>query len=202
LKNKLFIEGDIGIGKSTIIREAVLPYIKEVGGFFTLKIFYGHKKKGFAIRPIKEAEDYVLSIQEGRASQIPDVFMFEQNGSWIFKQDIFIKKAIQYISEANDKKLIVLDEIGGLELKDPVFMETIKKVLNSNMPILGVLKSRKNLSKLNLVSKLNTEGCIFNLQEICELIEIITITGDNRESIKETINQFVCKAIGVEKSEG
>ena len=53
----------------------MLPYIKEVGGFFTLKIFMATKKSCYKTH--KGAEDYVLSIQEGRASQIPDVFMFE-----------------------------------------------------------------------------------------------------------------------------
>lgn len=62
MRHKNFLlQGDIGIGKSTIIRDSIIPYIDFVGGYYTQRVLDGEEKVGFLISPIKSKQDYVLN---------------------------------------------------------------------------------------------------------------------------------------------
>lgn len=54
----LLLQGDIGIGKSKIIIDAIMPYIDYVGGYYAQrilknKILKNKQKAGFLINPIE-----------------------------------------------------------------------------------------------------------------------------------------------------
>lgn len=188
----LFLQGDRDIGKSTIIREVVLPYIKDVGGFFTVKLYKDKNKMGFAIRDIKDAKDYVLQTSIRDINQVQGLFMHKQKGKWCFNTDAFSTKALKNITEISNNKLIIMDEVGGLELKDLEFVRQLKLCLNGKVPLLGVLKSQKNLT--NLHKQTNYDIDMFSLSEYMkekDNIEILTLTNDNRSEIQNKVKNFV-----------
>lgn len=191
--NHLFLQGDIDIGKSTIIKDAVLPYIEDVGGYFTTKLFVNNKKTGFAIRPIKEDSDYILRSDIHDIYKIPGLFMYRHNGSCKFKSNLFTRKAKKYLTDACSKKLIVIDEIGGIELTNSKFIKTLLEVLGGIIPILGVVKSPKNLYKLSKAAKFDTNACNLFLKRfyLSDNIKVLNVSIKNRSEVKDKVCNFV-----------
>jgi len=203
MNKHLFLQGDIDIGKSTIIREAVLPYIDDVGGFFTVKLFRDKHKVGFALRSFQNAEDYKLKLDIGD-THISGMFMYRQKDKWTFNTDVFSIEAKAYLTQASNKKLIVIDEVGGLELKNPEFTRELKLCLDGDIPILGVLKSQKNLYHLQKKTKFDISD-MFPLSSYIKKtndIEVITLTEVNRSEIIHKVKEHVKKAIARDQNRG
>lgn len=193
----LFLQGDINIGKSTIIKDAVLPYIEDVGGYFTTKLFVDNKKTGFAIRPIKKDSAYILRTNTHDIHKVSGLFMYRHNGSCKFKSDLFTRKAKKYLTDACSKKLIVIDEIGGIELTNSKFAKTLLEILGDNTPILGVVKSNKNLINLSKTIKFDVSACNSFLKKLylSDNIKVLNVNSQNRSEVKKKVSSFVSKYI-------
>lgn len=189
----IFLEGTRNVGKSTIIRDAVLPYIKDVGGFFSVKLLKNNEKIGFAVRPIKEAKEYVLTLEVDEILKTPGLFMYKKANEWNFLTDVFIDRATKYINEAFEKRLIIMDEIGGLELQNPDFLQKLTYCINGNIPILGVLKSNENLANMHEETGFDIENIDFIQQNLRKNknIEILSVSEKNENEIKAIVNNFI-----------
>lgn len=151
MKKKLFLEGDIGIGKSTIIREALLPFLPGVGGFFVQRIFIGDSYAAFQFHEVGTAAAYQLNRYVSSLDGMDNLFIFsDARGRWHKDLRVFTNEGSACLkkSMAAGKRLILLDEMGGIELACPVFMQAAGEVLDGDIPVLGVLKSRRNIQKL------------------------------------------------------
>ena len=47
MKKHIFLMGDIGTGKSTIIKKALAPCIKDVAGYYVQRVYCDKDLKGF-----------------------------------------------------------------------------------------------------------------------------------------------------------
>lgn len=193
----LFLQGDIDIGKSTIIRDCVRPFLKDIGGYYTVKLFVDNKKSGFAIRPVKNDIYYQLRLDVDDICKVPGLFMCKNKGDFGFKTDIFVNKATNYLTNSFDKKLIIIDEIGGLELKSSKFIKILSKILKGDIPILGVIKAKKNLLRLSKSAKFNIRFCMQFLNELysCDHIKILNVEKHNRKKVKNIVFNFVNNAL-------
>ena len=117
MKRHLFLTGPIGCGKSTAIQSALGDRISQCGGFLTRR----HREPW--LRFTVESPD-----GEGRVT-----FLDFISGKPEVNLAAFSESYLQ-------GKILVLDEIGGIELLNPAFASALEAVLESDIPILGVIK--------------------------------------------------------------
>jgi len=131
MKTAYLLTGKPGVGKTTLIKEVVKALGSKAGGFYTQEIRVNGIRRGFKIVTLdgKEATLAHVTIRTGnRVSK----YGVDTEGL----DDIGIaalQKALLY------KDLVVIDEIGKMELFSPKFKETVLKIIRSNKKVLGTV---------------------------------------------------------------
>jgi len=200
---KLFIRGKSRTGKSRLIKSLIEPYLDHVGGYFCQRIYIGPLYRGFALKSFESAEGYVLDRCVKRLSEVENIFLFsDEYGKWHMKPEIFNDIGVDLIKKSVDdrKKLIVLDEIGGIELGCSSFMKEIVNLFNSNVPVIGVIKSDKN--KASLKNQINSEEALalngyLDADRACidNDIKILDIKAKNRSRVESELQAYIKKCI-------
>ena len=62
--------------------------------------------------------------------------------------EVFRTEGVRLLAEAAYYPFALLDEIGGYELLIPQFRRALEELLNSDTPLIGVLKGRENAAEL------------------------------------------------------
>lgn len=198
MKKHLFLEGGIRSGKSSLIRSLVMPYLKKTGGFFVQRIYIGETYKAFSIKPVINKETYVLEKHVQSLENMDNIFLYcDKKGKWVKKEDEFIKAALTYLNDAerNNKRLILMDEIGGSELNFPYFVNRVTELLDGQISCLGVLKSSKNTAKY--LKKVKDEDLILTRKFVLDRIrnhsdvDILTFDRHNFEETEKRLKSFI-----------
>ncbi|MBR6595991.1 MAG: hypothetical protein IKK72_05430 [Oscillospiraceae bacterium] len=117
MKRHLFLTGPIGCGKSTAISRALGDRLTQCGGLLTRR--YREPCLHFTLEsPDGTYKKTFLSFAEGKPEVELAVF-----------SDISLEGDV-----------LILDEIGGIELLNPGFTAALESALNREVPILGVIK--------------------------------------------------------------
>lgn len=147
------------MGKSTIVNRALqllhLPY----GGFRTERLLREGGLNGFRITDIVTGKAGLIARIDGEGGLIPHPEAFERIGV----------EAINRALTSKSRELIVMDELGFLELGAPRFQEMIFLALKRPKSVLGVLKLAHNsfLDKIRAMDE----------------IEIVEVREDNRDGL-------------------
>ncbi len=141
MKKHLFLTGVSGIGKTTIIRQALGSAAGYAGGFITERVADGDGSiEGFDLYPAAAAIGH-----DGF-----DGLRFLDLGTTPPRKDneVFRESAAQMLREAEYYPFVMLDEIGGFEMLIPQFRNELAQLLNSDAPIIGVIKGAENAEEL------------------------------------------------------
>ena len=196
MKRHLFLEGDMRLGKSQIIQQALLPYGEMSGGFFVQRIYVGDRYQAFTLNSLEDKEKYVLEKHVQSISEV-EPFLYCTGNRWEVQKEIFIKTGLRALkrARAERKKIILMDEIGGVELAFPEFTNLLMEVLDGYISCLGVLKTSRNAGKMD--QKLgNQKGC-FEREEVLEKIkkhpqvELLLVKEENLQEALFKVNSFV-----------
>lgn len=133
----LFLDGMIQIGKSTLLRELLEPYMDKVGGF--------------ASQRLTDTDGHTIAFRIGPADSTPLTAPYHASCDNIFRRTPIAQKAQNHLSVFETagvdllrnnagKSLILLDEIGGIELSDEPFRNELYGLLQGNIPCIGVIK--------------------------------------------------------------
>jgi nucleoside-triphosphatase len=130
------LTGSPGTGKTTVIRQAIAgPEIK-AGGFYTEEIRSGGIRQGFRIITL-DGQDAILAHVD-----TPSRYRVSKYGIDIKNLDSIGVAAIERAIAESD--LIVIDEIGKMELFSPRFREAVINAINSGKKILGTIMLNPN----------------------------------------------------------
>ncbi|MFQ6020933.1 MAG: NTPase [Candidatus Aenigmatarchaeota archaeon] len=156
---KIFITGNPGCGKTSLIKKLIKN--KNVSGFYTEEI-RNKIRKGFKIIDIKTKEKGILAsinIKEG-----PKVSKYRVNLKDLERIGI---KALERKSD-----LIIIDEIGKMELCSEKFENKLKEVLKSNKNILATLGKNyiKEYKKYGEIIWLTKENWNETLEKLKKMI--------------------------------
>ncbi len=126
----IIVSGDRGEGKSKFLSklaEELKNNKIEISGFIAEGLYIDNEKKGFILRNLENNEQKVLSS-------------FEPIGNVKIGRFYFDEKVIEYgfdiLDNANndDFKIIIVDEIGQLELKNKGWSKAVEKIMpNTNV---------------------------------------------------------------------
>lgn len=120
MKRRLFLTGPMGCGKSTAIAKALGDKIHRCGGFLTRR----HREKALS---------FTLESPDGLDCE---TFLDFPAGKPRLNMDVFDRLGVSLLRG----NILVLDEIGGVELLCPEFAAALDHLLQTDIPILGVMK--------------------------------------------------------------
>lgn len=117
MTRRLFLTGPMGCGKSTAIAKALGDDISRCGGFLTRRHRQPHLH--FTLEsPDGAVRETFLDFAGGK----PEVNL----GAF---SEVYLRGGV-----------LVLDEIGGIELLNPAFASALEGLLDRDVPVLGVIK--------------------------------------------------------------
>lgn len=126
----IFLTGEKGIGKTTLINKILNHINCDIGGYTVKPIIEGNLKH-FYISSIEDISKKAL-MATGDTTKRKIVTIYE---------DSLNNFGAELINECiKTKDLIILDEIGFIESKCINFKNSVIKALNSNKTVIGVLK--------------------------------------------------------------
>jgi nucleoside-triphosphatase len=129
----LFIAGSRGVGKTRLIREVTLSRKERIGGFYTEHMLSGRIQKGFLIRTY-DGQERMLA-----AKGLKSNFQLGKYGVDLNALENVGVPALKLALESKD--LIVIDEIGSMEMMSERFRLTLLECLTSGKPILATIRA-------------------------------------------------------------
>jgi len=173
----ILLTGTPRIGKTTIIQKFVRRCSVSVGGFFTGEIREHGVRVGFTIEAIRSwgNEDQDGSGEKYRAvmahinSQSP-----HRVGRYGVNISAIEKVGITALREGMKRaKIIIIDEIGRMEMYSPLFQKEVKNVLDCPLPVLGVIQMKRN----PFLDSIRSRGDV----------TVIQVTSENRDALPERL---------------
>lgn len=131
VKRVYLLTGRPGSGKTTLLREAISQTRLKAGGFYTEEIRVQGMRQGFKIIAL-----------DGNSAILAHVDL--RSPCRVSKYGVDLSElervAIPAIRQAvRDCDLIVIDEIGKMELFSPSFRKVVEEAIESGKPVLGTI---------------------------------------------------------------
>jgi len=169
LNPKILLTGRPGVGKTTVIMKVIEGFRGRAGGFYTEEIRKGNLREGFRIKTLDGRDGVLAHI--GRLGSF-------RVGRYGVDVDAFDEIAIPSLERALKRDgLIIIDEIGKLELFSRRFRSIILGILASEKRILGVIHQR-------------TDPFTQRIRQL-PAVEIVAVTETNRNSLPSTILEML-----------
>ncbi len=131
MKQVYLLTGGPGVGKTTLIKQAIDQARVHAGGFFTEEIRTGGVRQGFRIVTL-DGHSAILSHVD-----IKSHYRVSKYGVDVESLDTVGVAAIRDALRECD--VVVIDEIGKMELFSPSFKDAVLEALNSKKRVLGTI---------------------------------------------------------------
>lgn len=171
MKLRLGITGKPRIGKSTIIKEVIMRLKAEgiaVGGMLTSDIHERGRRIGFSVEDISTGEKGILAHVQLQESG-PKVGKYTVN---LTDLDAIGAHSINNALTRSEPRIIIVDEIGPMELKSRRFIEAVEKAMKSDKHLIVSVHQR---SAHELV------------RHIKSTFEILEVVEENRDELAAVI---------------
>ena len=134
MTKKILLTGRPGCGKTTLIKSVVNKLDRPAGGFYTEEIRERGRRVGFRIVPLDG---------NGTAFAHVDFKTAERLGKYGLDLSAVETIAVAALrAAARARHLVVIDEIGPMEIRSAIFREAVNEVLESGVPVLGTITAR------------------------------------------------------------
>jgi nucleoside-triphosphatase len=129
---KLLLTGPPSVGKTTVIQKVLSSMEISAGGFYAQEIREGSKRTGFSLRTLDGKEGVLAHIDYQGGYQV---------GRYGVDITLFEALAIPALEQAlQTKEIIIIDEIGKMELFSHRFQEMVLRILDQDKKhLLGVI---------------------------------------------------------------
>lgn len=168
-----FLTGHPGVGKTTIIKKLIEKLKLPAGGFYTEEIREDNLRKGFSIVTLSGFKG-VLAHRNFKSRY--------KVGNYGVGVHTLNKIGVTEIELCLvEKKVIVIDEIGKMELFSPQFQEVVWKALDADNPVLGTI----TLARHPFAQKVKAR----------DDVKIYEVTKENQEQVLKTLTKELKKAL-------
>jgi len=178
LKRLIFITGRSGVGKTSVLLRAV-DALKakgyKVGGMISREVRERGARVGFEIVDFHTGQRGWLAHVTRPTG--PRVSKYRVNLS-----DLDAIGASSILNAARDADIIVVDEIGPMELFSPEFKKAVDQAIRSSKPVVGTIHFRARDPLINAI-------------KAREDAEILEVTYENREDLHNVIIHKVVQSL-------
>lgn len=170
----LLITGHPGVGKTTAVLKAAEELRKQgvhVGGFISREIRESGVRTGFVVVDLSTGEEAYLA-RVGRG--LPKI------GKYVVLVNELERVGVKAVLKAlENSDVVVIDEIGPMELYSQLFREAVVKALNSSKPVIATIhfRAREDSFGRTVLSR--------------EDVAIILLTPHNRDKVPHLIFEHV-----------
>lgn len=165
MSNIILLTGRPGSGKTTLIKRVLALLTKPAGGFYTQEIREDGVRKGFEIVTLDGERGILAHANSSKENRIG------KYGVELSALETLAIAALQDAVEHN--KLVVIDEIGPMEILSAHFRQVVLDILGSGASVLGSIVGRSTLFTDQIKSRPE--------------ITLIDVTPENREELVDKI---------------
>ena len=161
---RLAVTGPPGVGKSTLVQKCANASRHKVGGVLARDKRVKDRRVGFELLDLGSGAMGMLADETGDGPQL---------GKYRVRLDDLDRIGARAIEESLQSDLIVVDEVGPMELSSKRFVAAVEKAIASDKPMLVVLHqwSQHPLAK-----------------KIRKTFRVITLSQENRDRIADEIS--------------
>lgn len=197
----LFLEGSSFVGKSGLIIKNLLPYQPLIGGFLVQRMTEADELHGFCLQ---EITGMLPSLTVPYNIRKNNIFVDCTEGCIKTHPEVFTKAGVSCLEESRlcGKRIVLLDEIGGIELLQRQFIEALYQVLGGDIPCIGVLKSTGNRKKMEKHLSIGNELTEVHRQLREDITnrfggKILFMTSENISAVETELQAFLHKNVGL-----
>jgi nucleoside-triphosphatase len=161
--SRIAVTGSPGIGKSTLVGKVVASTGMRVGGVLARDKRYKDRRIGFELLDLASGAVGMLADETGSGPQL---------GKYRVHPEDLDGLGARAIENALKCELIVVDEVGPMELTSHRFVSAVENAIASSLPMLVVLHEWSNH---RLAKKIRST------------FKVITVTRENRDSLVDEI---------------
>jgi nucleoside-triphosphatase len=134
---RVLLTGRPGCGKTTLIKRVVNNLPRGAGGFYTEEIRDGGTRAGFKIVTL-DGEEAVFAHVDLTAAAGPD-----RLGKYGLDLSALERIGVGAVRQAvRARRIVIIDEIGSMEIRSPIFRDTVNEALDSEVPLLATIFAR------------------------------------------------------------
>jgi nucleoside-triphosphatase THEP1 len=136
VNQKILLGGRPGCGKTTLIKRLVSHLARSAGGFYTEEIRDRGTRARVGFKIVTLDGDEVVFAHVDTESSV-------RLGKYRLDLSALEAVGVRAVREAVQKgRLVVIDEIGPMEIRSPVFLDAVNEVLDSKIPLLATIFAR------------------------------------------------------------
>ena len=169
MKKACLLTGGPGVGKTTIIKQALDRAPISAGGFYTEEIRLGGARQGFMIVTVDGQRAVLAHI---------DIKGPYRVGRYGVDIEGLERVGVAVIEEAaHECDMVIIDEIGKMELFSPRFQEAVLEAIDSDKRVLGTIMAASHPWADEIKRRPD--------------VMLITVTRSNREQILSEVLRWV-----------
>jgi nucleoside-triphosphatase len=171
----ILLTGRPGVGKTTVIEFVVREFENKAGGFVTGEIREGRVRKGFRITSLDGNTATLAHIKSDSPVRV---------GKYGVSTSAFESVALPALRRAlEQKQIVVVDEIGKMEMASEKFRRAVVEVLDSSCAVIATVPQHSN----PFTDEIKRRGDV----------AVFEVTSKNRNSLPTIIKrslQEICSA--------
>lgn len=168
---RIAVTGSPGVGKSTLLSKVAASCGLKVGGVLARDRRLNNRRVGFELLDLSSGATGTLADETGDGPQI---------GKYRVHTEELDQIGAKAIEDAMDSELIIVDEIGPMELVSSRFVSSVEKAMARERPMLVVLHER---SMHPLAKKIRAAFKLF------------VVTERNRDDLFEEIKKKIADQV-------
>ena len=165
----VLLTGRPGVGKTTVVRKVVTRLPGLVGGFYTEEIREGERRVGFKIQAL-DGRKGILAHKEARGTYF---VQYKKSDYRINLKDLEGIGVDSILKAIGSSTIIVIDEIGHMELFSDKFRDAVLKAFNSGKNVFATISKYGGPFEENLKMGGDTR--------------VIEVTRENRDALADEV---------------
>lgn len=193
----MFLQGRHGVGKSTLLHQALSARGLDYSGYLVQRVLAEDgTTRGFGVQSLHSGQPVDLTIPYTPDLEDSLFVVSDRSGGRLVPQ-AFLAVALPCLRRALEQPpaLLVLDELGGMELLSEEFRTLLDQALAQN-PVLGTFKAAGNLAVMQ--QNLGTEHRMLAdyHRQLTQTfarrqIALVTLEQDNHQTVRGQLEDFL-----------
>jgi len=162
---RFLITGPPGVGKTTAIRKVASSLGEDADGFYTEEIREKGSRRGFKIVTLRGESGLLAHMSLGHG---PRLGRYRVNLEDL--ESIGVRSLLRAIDSG---RVLIVDEIGGMEMLSKEFREAVQRALDSGIDIVATIRERADPFCDSIKSRSD--------------VTLIRMDGENRDQVPDLI---------------